>query len=563
MDLKNRAATIRGYAFNELMGILWFQYKTSWKYEYAMLEGGKKCSWWRFNSDKRVVYDFSNKWRESWNEFEIVQLRNWCDFVQAVEWWEKSLWINIINMQTKTTQVKTIFSEWDSLQELSDKQKQYLEKRCIDYEKVKWMIKNFNWWIWCLVSDSEKAIGLWARILEWNQRFTSLAWYSVKGVYRTKLDKDKDYLIVVEWMFDFLSLRQYEQNVIGLHSAKNWLEIIKEYSKNYNIYFIPDNDDPWREALKELKDNIDINYLELDNYNVKDVNELLIETDFWSWIIDKILTESDVNVKWSAITALNDLKEMQRKTKERGKLWEDWPFEQIDKLTQWIIDWKVYMIWAPENVWKSKFSYVFVSHFLKKGKKVSYFSLEVDKGMLLWNIATNYYNIHWDRIMEWHPIDIKDFKNLKLYDDLYDMSEIEQQIEKDAPDYVFIDFVQNVLYSGKSEYEKMANVARQIQKIAIKYNTTIFPLSQLSNESQKELSKWNTDFVSLKWAWEFKASSDVIFILRKKDNPNGDWFLIELTIKKNKYWPWGKKFDFEVDFWRWQFVLQEWFQFIN
>jgi hypothetical protein len=69
------------------------------------------------------------------------------------------------------------------------------------------------------------------------------------------------------------------------------------------------------------------------------------------------------------------------------------------------------------------------------------------------------------------------------------MSEIEQQIEKDAPDYVFIDFVQNVLYSGKSEYEKMANVARQIQKIAIKYNTTIFPLSQLSNESQKELSK--------------------------------------------------------------------------
>jgi hypothetical protein len=40
-------------------------------------------------------------------------------------------------MQTKTTQVKTIFSEWDSLQELSDKQKQYLEKRCIDYEKVK------------------------------------------------------------------------------------------------------------------------------------------------------------------------------------------------------------------------------------------------------------------------------------------------------------------------------------------------------------------------------------------------------------------------------------------
>jgi hypothetical protein len=54
-------------------------------------------------------------------------------------------------------------------------------------------------------------------------------------------------------------------------------------------------------------------------------------------------------------------------------------------------------------------------------------------------------------------------------------------------------------------------------------------LSQISNDTAKELSKGNTSFITLKWAWEFIASSDVVILLHMFD-----WDLIA-TIAKTKF----------------------------
>lgn len=62
------------------------------------------------------------------------------------------------------------------------------------------------------------------------------------------------------------------------------------------------------------------------------------------------------------------------------------------------------------------------------------------------------------------------------------MTEIEEYTQTKKPDVIFIDFIQNVRCSGKSEYERMTEIAFRIQQLAIKNNIAIFDLSQVSNE---------------------------------------------------------------------------------
>jgi KaiC/GvpD/RAD55 family RecA-like ATPase len=224
-------------------------------------------------------------------------------------------------------------------------------------------------------------------------------------------------------------------------------------------------------------------------------------------------------------------------------------FPQMDKLTSWIIPWKVYTIAAYSNVGKSRFSYGYVNHFLKQGKKVVFLSLEVDKWLLLQHLMCNKYNVYQQDLTK-EMMNIEDYKNLYIFDDLYKLDWIEEIINDFRPDYVFIDFVQNVQVWWQSGYDAMAMVARKIQQLSITTNATIFALSQLSNSVAKDISKWQMDFIALKWAWEFVASSDVIFLLRMVD------WQIGLTIAKNKFW---KKPDweifFDVNFWKSRFTL--------
>jgi len=46
----------------------------------------------------------------------------------------------------------------------------------------------------------------------------------------------------------------------------------------------------------------------------------------------------------------------------------------------------------------------------------------------------------------------------------------------------------------------MAMVARKLQEIAIRSNTIMMDLSQISNDTARELSKGNTSFITLKGA---------------------------------------------------------------
>lgn len=232
-----------------------------------------------------------------------------------------------------------------------------------------------------------------------------------------------------------------------------------------------------------------------------------------------------------------------------GMLWYASQYPVLDKFTSWIIPWKVYTIAAYSNVGKSRFSYGYVNHFLNQGKKVLFMSLEVDKWLLLQHLCCNMYDKYNYELTD-DIIKLEDFKNLYIFDDLYEISSMEQIITDFKPDICIIDFVQNIQVNGKEEYGAMAHVARKIQQISIATNTTMINLSQLSNTVAKDVSAGKTDFIALKWAGEFVASSDVVLLLRMVD------WLMWVTVVKTKF---ASKPEWEIyfntNFWKSKFTL--------
>jgi len=242
-------------------------------------------------------------------------------------------------------------------------------------------------------------------------------------------------------------------------------------------------------------------------------------------------------------------KYMQMKRSD-GMLWMTSPYAEIDEETSGVIPGKVYVIAWYSNTGKSKFAYTYANHYLWKKKKVHFYSLEVDVWMVLWNLACNKYQKRfWD--LELDDINLEDFDWLSIYDDKYSIDAIIQNVMDEKPDVVFIDFIQNVQCPGNSEYERMSTIARDVQQLAIQSGATVFSLSQVSNTTGRDISKWDRSFISLKGAGELYASSEVVFLLSNQDG------YIACSIIKNKF---GKKnidFLFDVDFSRWVFVLQK------
>ena len=252
------------------------------------------------------------------------------------------------------------------------------------------------------------------------------------------------------------------------------------------------------------------------------------------------------------LEVLSKFEQIQKRLKQKGKLWDNWPCDILYNKCSGVIPWKVYTIWAYSNVWKSKFAYWHIAYFLRQWKKVLIVNLEVDAPHCFMNIlqAVNWMN--YKEVMDYKLTedDIDFYSNLTITDDLYKLDDIVKKIEEEHYDIVFIDFVQNIEWKGMGDYEKNATVAKTIQRTAIKTWTTIYSLSQLSNSVGRDVNNGNMDFISLKGSWEYFASSDVIFVLQRCDDE------IIVKISKNKYGRNGGEYAFWVDFARNQFTYR-------
>lgn len=258
--------------------------------------------------------------------------------------------------------------------------------------------------------------------------------------------------------------------------------------------------------------------------------------------------------KWCDIIDLtNKFTDFVDEFKKRWSLWYKWPYSVLENYIPWIIPWKVYTIVAYSNVWKSNFAYTYVVDALKKWKKVLFFSLEVQEQMLFAQLLKSYYDKNFQDISkDDFEFNMEDFSKLTIYSDVYDLNEICSITEQEKPDVIFIDFIQNVKAKWQWDYEKMTEVAQELQRLSIKTNATIFNISQANNDSRFK----DSDNLTPKWSWAIFASSDIILWLSR------DWENLQLNIMKNKYWMNNKKFLVIPDFRNIQFKiteeLQEW-----
>ena len=506
---------------------LWLEHKKVGMWEYRI----SWTDWWSVNENENFIVDFSND-RPAGNPFCFVRDYLKLDNKDTYKWFEDNF--DSFNLTSNKQKMKTFNREqlkkdWQELPDLNQNQIDYLKSRHIEYNEIKWICKSFNWWVGCLVYDDEWAIGLTARLIDSEQRFTAKAGYPTDWIYLHKVDKQKDYLIVVEWLIDFLTIRQYDSNVVWLKNWKNWIELIKELSKKFKIILIPDWDEQWVKTVETIWNSFEYELVDIKQYDYKDINELVVKENVWYELIDMIWNLKQDKSQGSINQAFEQMDWYKERLETNWMLWYKTPYFNLDKFTQGFIPWKVYTIWASSNVGKSKFAYSYVNHFLDKWKSVLFFSLEVDKWMVLMNLLSQKEQVPlWETLkLKW----IKWFDKLKIYDDVYDLENMQEIIESQKADVVVIDFVQNIQAKSNSNYEKYSKIAVWIQQTAIKSKSVIISLSQLANEMWKDVSKWNMDFVSLKWAGEFVASSDCIFILRRL----AEWQWLQLKIAKNKF----------------------------
>lgn len=527
----------------DVMDRLGIRYFSKTWYEYGIYDRWEKTSGRSFNTEKNIVHDFSNG-RAEGDVFGFVKSHLSMTESETFKRFEDQFGI---------AEKKKVIDIWYTLPDLNNEQVDYLKKRGVKYEYVKSIVKNYQWGICCLIRDETWPIGGNARTLrqEHDKRFIGIAGYSTKWIYKSWIDDSKSYVIVVEWLIDFLTLRQFDTNVVWLKSADCWQDQIKELAKKYDVIVCNDNDQAGQKILDNLKG---INYKRFDvsKYgDYKDINDL--HKDLLS---DEIIKKILENAQWflPIHSSFQKLQWVIDIMKKNWQLWEDWPY-QFMKMHQWFIKWKVYTIGAYSNTWKSKFSYSIAQRLLKQWKTIFFINLEVEESMCLLEIIKAHDKKTDKEVLSWHDAKQDDYKNLVIRDDVRDLQTICECIETTKPDYVFIDYVQNIQNKWGTDYEKHAKIAIELQATAIKTWCVMINLSQLSNSMGREMWKWSIDFVSLKWAWEYFACSDVIYVLSAdKETP----WEIEVSIAKNKFWPrTNDKIRMWADFAKNQFYIKD------
>lgn len=184
----------------------------------------------------------------------------------------------------------------------------------------------------------------------------------------------------------------------------------------------------------------------------------------------------------------------------------------------------------------------------QKGFKCIYFSLELSNEAIVTRILGAITNLKPTRILAGHltpeenQLKIEGKAKLlvfneymEFYDDVYKLEEIEKKIKESAPEFVVIDFVQNVMARGE-EYERLSFISLELQRIAKEANCCILLLSQLSNEAAKR------GYVEYKGSGGIATVCDLGFFMKRSgesvssdlaDNVEFD-DNFELLLKKNR-----------------------------
>lgn len=350
----------------EILDRLWIAYKKAEGFEYRMERGWHYADWRKVNIQKKVFGDFSHD-DASGSAFGFVMSYLWISTQDTFKRFEDKFSNDYKPKQYNfETPARPIAEVWAELPELDDNHIEYLRSRCIDYQKIKPAVRLKNW-IACLLYSGLKPIWCNIRTLspDKDKRFKAIPWYGTNGVYQHDIG-NADYLIVVEWMMDFLTIRQWDPNVIWLKSSGSWLSEIQQFS-NRKIYFVPDNDEAGKESITKLP-VWNFYIFELPSW-VKDINELYMTTG-WDYDIADMIRSSSKEVKKNNTTKL--ITEVTNEKEQ--KLWFYYPWDVFGPFG--VLTSKEFTVIASKpNVGKSTFADKILKEASKR-HKVAFINLE-------------------------------------------------------------------------------------------------------------------------------------------------------------------------------------------
>jgi len=185
-----------------------------------------------------------------------------------------------------------------------------------------------------------------------------------------------------------------------------------------------------------------------------------------------------------------------------------------------------------------------------EGYKSAYFSLEISNEMLVSRLIGAKANISPTKIMitdlEGEDKKKKNYAKAELavwedcmffYDDLYQYELIEKEILENNYDFIVIDFIQNIMLARQDEYERLSQVALNLQKLAKKANCCILVLSQLSNAMSRDKKSTAVEY---KGSGSIGTVCDLGFFI--EESPTG----LTIRLRKNRRGISGEAFYFMV-----------------
>lgn len=448
MDIKEQ---IKQISFSEIFRLLWLKTFKKWIALEWIYDNWVKTSWWTYDMKNNLVNDLS-KDRAKGDQIKFVSEYLNMDFKDTLLWFKANFWLKD-NENIKLEPIKEI---------KSNKAIEYLKSRWINYDRIYSYIKfsNINWKEcislnmikdWSIVWRQSRSIeGKWFST-EWQD------WYFFNPV---KIGYDD--IFVVEWMTDYLSLRQYIPNVIWIKSAStNMSEKMLEYINNFDkVYLLIDNDKAWKTAKEKIRKELSNKVYEIQWEDKIDVNDMCIE--LWDELVEWIKSICTVTKQpeFDIITYAETLEEwIIELEKTNPKECITWGYDSLDNKLWYILAWQLIVLGGTTWSGKTSFSSEIAKNISKQGNKVLKFTLE-------------------DRL--------QDKKKQELY---YEIARIRRQSGKQA--YPYNDFISNNLQTWllKWEIDKAKENLR-------KENKNIY---EIKREDEKQIDLVNLEKIIKKW----------------------------------------------------------------
>lgn len=589
----------------DLLDRMWIRYNNrNW-----IWDNGKFSDSYNFsNKDwKNFVTNHNpdKKHRAQGNPIEFYIQYTWCTTREAYEFFEKEY---DIKWEPDSPERKPI----QEMEILNDEQRiaSYLRTRGIDYSRLPRGLVSLT-----IARTYGKAapeqpsycISCPMYTIEWKS--FELTWYQLRSMlgkwfltngsdsYFLNFTRNltKDYIIIVEGLTDFLSIRQYDEHVIWFKSCKTppSTEMIAFLSKFKKIYLMLDNDWAGKEAKEKFKELIDANIYEIE------------ESDDMNDLVKELKEETIPMIKGSAF--LTKEKEFQHiafaewlKKWMDELLWRDkstvmsWGFQKFDEKLWFLLPWQLIVVGWETWMGKSTFVNTVANNVSRQWFKVARYSLEDrmeenrineiyhrvcylrKKRDLNDNIPEHYIfeaNMATEEEYPWITQDIavamKDLENFNRW--IIDLShkkmvgiEELEQLFKDVVlnewvKLVIIDHLHYVKFEKNTRHDlAIENFMHQLNDLLRKYEVTCILVSHYK-KIDKDEDPDNNSFKD--GAAIAQVSNKIIHIARDKEETE-DWIKaagwarsIRYIVSKNR----GKMFTWAI-YWQftdWRIVMKE------